>query len=88
MFIEAPLALVVAVLYLRQATVRLIVESFLNGLSVAGTIAYYLPNILAGHTEHALMSNFDRSLGAVWIVVSVALTVRAARQLRERSAQG
>jgi hypothetical protein len=87
-FIEAPLALVVAILYLRQATVRPIVESFLNGLYVAGTIAYYLPNILAGHTEHVLMSNFDRSLGAVWIVVSVGLTVRAARQLRERSAQG
>ena len=28
------------------------------------------------------MSNLDRLIASVWIVVSVALTIRAARQLR------
>lgn len=81
-FVEAPLALVVASLYLRQAKIRPIVESFLNGLYVAGTVAYYAPNIILGHSPHILMSNLDRLFASVWIVVSVALTVRAARQLR------
>ena len=81
-FVEAPLALYVTALYLRQAKVRPVVESFLNGLYIAGTVAYYLPNIILGHSPHVLMSNLDRLIASVWIVVSVALTIRAARQLR------
>ena len=82
MFVEAPLALFVTALYLRQAKIRPVVESFLNGLYVAGTVAYYMPNILLGHSPHLLMSNLDRLIASVWIAMSVALTVRAARQLR------
>ena len=78
------LALIVASLYLRQAKIRPIVESFLNGLYVAGTVAYYAPNIILGHSPHILMSNLDRLFASVWIVVSVALTVRAARQIAAR----
>jgi hypothetical protein len=83
-FVEAPLALVVTALYLRQAKVRPVVESFLNGLYIAGTIAYYMPNIILGHSPHILMSNLDRLIASLWIVVSVALTVRAARQIGAR----
>ena len=83
-FVEAPLALVVTWLYLRQARVRPVIESFLNGLYIAGTVAYYVPNIILGHSPHILMSNLDRLIASVWIVVSVALTVRAARQIAAR----
>ena len=53
-------------------------------LSVAGTVAYYMPNIILGHSPHILMSNLDRLIASVWIVVSVAPTVRAARQIAAR----
>lgn len=84
LFVEAPLALVVTWLYLRQASVRPVVEAFLNGLYIAGTVAYYMPNIILGHSPHILMSNLDRLIASVWIVVSIALTIRAARQIRAR----
>ena len=83
-FVQAPLALLVTALYLRQAKIRPVVESFLNGLYVVGTVAYYMPNIILGHSPHILMSNLDRLIASVWIVVSVALTVRAARQIAAR----
>jgi hypothetical protein len=84
LFVEAPLALIVTALYLRQAKIRPVVESFLNGLYIAGTVAYYMPNIILGHSPHILMSNLDRLIASVWIVVSVALTIRAARQIGAR----
>ena len=83
-FVQAPLALLVTALYLRQAKIRPVIESFLNGLYVVGTVAYYMPNIILGHSPHILMSNLDRLIASVWIVVSVALTVRAARQIAAR----
>ena len=83
-FVEAPLALVVTWLYLRQAKVRPVVEALLNGLYIAGTVAYYVPNIILGHSPHILMSNLDRLIASVWIAVSIALTVRAARQIAAR----
>ena len=84
LFVEAPLALIVTALYLRQAKIRPVVESFLNGLYIAGTVAYYMPNIILGHSPHILMSNLDRLIASVWIAVSVALTIRAARQIGAR----
>jgi hypothetical protein len=84
LFVQAPLALLVTALYLRQAKIRPVIESFLNGLYIAGTVAYYMPNIILGHSPHILMSNLDRLIASVWIVVSVALTVRAARQIAAR----
>ena len=82
MFVEAPLALWVTWLYLRKASIRPVAESFLNGMYIAGTVAYYMPNILLGHSPHIIMSNLDRLIASVWVVVSVALTVRAARQIQ------
>lgn len=82
LLVEAPLALLVTVLYLRQAKSRPIVEAFLNGLYIAGTVAYYMPNIVLGHSPHILMSNLDRLIASVWIWVSVGLTIRSIRQLR------
>lgn len=82
-FVEAPLALLVTALYLRQAKVRPVVEVFLNGMYIAGTVAYYVPNIILGHSPHILMSNLDRLIASVWIVMSVGLTIRAARQIRQ-----
>jgi hypothetical protein len=82
-FVEAPLALFVGILYLRQAKIRPIVETFLNGLYVAGTVAYYMPNIILGHNPHILMSNLDRLIASVWIWVSIGLTIRSVRQFRD-----
>jgi len=82
LLIEAPLALLVTVLYLKQSKIRPIVEAFLNGLYIAGTVAYYMPNIILGHSPHILMSNLDRMIASVWIWVSVGLTVRSIRQAR------
>lgn len=83
LLVEAPLALLVTVLYLRQAKIRPIVEAFLNGLYIAGTVAYYVPNIILGHSPHILMSNLDRLIASVWIWVSIGLTIRSIRQLKK-----
>ena len=82
LLVEAPLALLVCALYLRQAKTRPIVEAFLNGLYIAGAVAYYMPNIILGHSPHILMSNLDRLIASLWIWVSVGLTIRSIRQLR------
>jgi len=84
--VEAPLALLVTALYLRQSKTRPIVEAFLNGLYIAGTVAYYMPNIILGHSPHILMSNLDRMIASVWIWVSVGLTIRSIRQVTGRPA--
>jgi hypothetical protein len=86
LFPQLPLALTVAVLYLRRSPVRPIVETFLNGIYVAGTSFYYLPNLILGHSSHGIMSNLDRSIGSIWIITSVALTIRAVRQVRSEGA--
>lgn len=83
LLVEAPLALLVSVLYLKQSKTRPIVEAFLNGLYIAGTMAYYMPNIILGHSPHILMSNLDRAIASVWIWVSVGLTIRSIRQLKQ-----
>ena len=83
LLVETPLALLVTVLYLKQSKVRPIVEAFLNGLYIAGAVAYYMPNIILGHSPHILISNLDRLIASVWIWVSVGLTIRSIRQLRQ-----
>ncbi|MDH3728084.1 MAG: hypothetical protein OER77_11190 [Myxococcales bacterium] len=83
LLVEAPLALLVYVLYLRQAKTRPVVEAFLNGLYIAGAVAYYMPNIILGHSPHILVSNLDRVIASAWIWVSVGLTIRAVRQLKQ-----
>lgn len=83
LLVEAPLALLVYVLYLRKAKIRPLVEAFLSGLYVAGAVAYYMPNIILGHSPHILFSNLDRVIASFWIWVPVALTIRSVRQLRQ-----
>ncbi len=51
-------------------------------LHTAVTACYYMPNILVGHSPHIHMSNPDRLIASSWIVAPVALTIRAAREIR------
>ena len=87
LLVEAPLALLVSVLYLKQSNTRPIAEAFLNGLYIAGTVAYYMPNIILGHSPHILMSNVDRMIASLWIWVSIGLTIRSIRQLKQAPAR-
>jgi len=84
LLVETPLALLVTWLYLQQARSRPIVEAFLNGLYIAGAVAYYMPNIILGHSPHILISNLDRAIASLWIWVSVGLTIRSIRQISNR----
>jgi hypothetical protein len=89
LLVETPLALFVTMLYLKQSKTRPIVEAFLNGMYIAGAVAYYIPNIILGHSPHILISNLDRMIASLWIWVSVGLTIRSIRQLKEaQSADG
>ena len=85
LFPQVPLAATVAVLYIKRSPVRPVVECFLNGIYVTGTSFYYLPNLILGHSTHGLMSNVDRSIGSIWLITSIALTIRAVRQVRNGS---
>jgi hypothetical protein len=87
LLVETPLALLVTVLYLKQSKTRPIVEAFLNGLYIAGAVAYYMPNIILGHSTHILMSNLDRMIASLWIWVSIGLTIRSIRQLKQGPAR-
>ena len=57
---------------------------FHTGCDIMSGLFQVMPNIILGHSPHILMSNLDRLIASLWIVVSVALTVRAARQVGAR----
>ena len=86
LFVQLPLCVAVYFLYLRRSTIRPIVEVFLCALHLAGTVAYYLPNLLLGESTHPVLSNLDRAIASLWIIVPIALSVRVALPLMERRA--
>jgi len=79
--VQMPLCWVAAWMCLKRSAGRHVVVAFLCGLHLTGTVAYYAPNVLLGHTFHPLMSNLDRAFGVLWIIIPTILTVRAVRQL-------
>ncbi|MBW2458089.1 MAG: hypothetical protein JRI68_26535 [Deltaproteobacteria bacterium] len=83
LLVQMPLCWLAAWMCLKRAPGRHIVIAFLSGLHLTGTVAYYAPNALLGHTFHPLMSNLDRAFGVLWIIIPTALTIRAIRQLDE-----
>lgn len=84
LFVQFPLCVYTFFLYLHRSPIRPAVEAFLCGLHLTGTVAYYLPNLLMGETTHPIMSNLDRAIASLWIIVPALLTVRAARELLAR----
>lgn len=83
LLVQMPLCWLAAWMCLKRAPGRHIVTAFLSGLHLTGTVAYYAPNALLGHTFHPVMSNLDRAFGVLWIIIPTALTIRAFRQLGE-----
>jgi len=83
LFVQLPLCVLTYFLYLRRSPLRPVVESFLCGLHLTGTVAYYLPNVLMGETTNPVLSNIDRTIASVWIVVPAWLAFRAAQQVRD-----
>lgn len=77
LFVQAPLAAATFWLYAIRSPARPTVECFLCGLHVVGTVAYYVPDIVIGHTTHPLLTNMDRALASLWIWVPSALALRA-----------
>jgi hypothetical protein len=86
LFVQMPLAYATFALYARRSPMRPAVECFLCGLHVVGTVAYYVPDMILGHTTHPLLTNMDRALASLWIWVPSALALRAARALARQSA--
>ena len=82
--IQVPLCIAVYFMYLKRSPHRPATEIFLCALHLAGTIAYYLPPLLMGETSHPIMSNLDRSIASLWIIIPVLLSVRASRQIAAR----
>ena len=79
--VQTPLCILTYLLYLRRSAIRPVVEASLCALHFAGTVAFYIPNLLAGETTHPILSNLDRCIGMLWIIIPIVLTVRAARQV-------
>ena len=79
LFVQTPLAVLTFWLYRIRSRFRPGVECFLCGLHVAGTVAYYVPDVVLGHTTHPLLTNMDRAMASLWIWVPSALAIRAAR---------
>jgi hypothetical protein len=87
LFVQMPLAVLTLWLYAIRSRLRPGVECFLCGLHVTGTVVYYVPDVILGHTTHPLLTNMDRVMASLWIWVPAALAFRATRSLRSRGAQ-
>ena len=85
LFVQMPLAWLTFGLYVTRSPARPAVESFLCGLHITGTVAYYVPDLILGQTTHPLLTNADRAMASLWIWVPAALAIRAARAQRGRS---
>jgi len=83
LLVQMPLCYLAYWLYLKRAPSRHMVLAFVCGLHITGTVAYYAPNFLLGHTFHPLMSNLDRVIGALWIIIPATLTWRAIGELQK-----
>lgn len=81
LFIQVPLCLVVIALYAKRSPARPVVEAFLCALHFAGTWAYYLPSIIMGETNNVIISNIDRTVATVWVIVPGLLAWRAMKQV-------
>jgi hypothetical protein len=77
LFVQMPLAYLTFWLYAIRSPARPTVECFLCGLHVLGTVAYYIPDMVLGHTTHPLLTNMDRAMASLWIWVPAALALRA-----------
>ena len=81
LFVELPFSIAVFKLYLARSPWRPPVEIFLCGLHIVGTVAFYLPNLLMGRVSNPVLSNVDRVVGAVWIVIPLLVAWRDAKQI-------
>jgi hypothetical protein len=92
LLVQVPLCLWVLALYARRSAARPVVETFLCSLHFAGTWAYYVPYLLMGETSNPIVSNIDRTVALAWIIVPIALSIRAMKQVvagaEESAAQG
>jgi hypothetical protein len=86
LLVQMPLAWLTLWLYAVRSRLRPGVECFLCGLHVTGTVAYYVPDLLVGHTTHPLLTNLDRGMASLWIWVPSALALRAILSLRTQPA--
>lgn len=77
--VEIPLGIVVLYLYLTRNSTRYVVEAFLHGMHLTGAFAYYVPGLILGETTHVVLSNIDRAIASLWVIVPVMLLWRAAR---------
>lgn len=73
--IEAPLALLVLLLFWRRHPGRFTLEVCAASIQLAGTVTYYAPAVAKGET-HCWLSWADRSCGSVWIIFPALLVWR------------
>ena len=80
---QFPLSLLTFVLYIKKSRFRPLCETTVSCFQISGTVLYYLPNILMGRTDNAFVTNMDRAIASLWIVVPLILTIRNARHVRQ-----
>jgi len=83
LLVETPFALWVFYLYVTQSRLRYTVEAFLHGMHFGGFFAYYIPDIILGHTPHVLISNIDRAIACAWVIVPFLLLARTIKKIRD-----
>jgi hypothetical protein len=77
LLVELPLCILVYRLSLARSLWAHLVEIALCALHFAGTLAFYVPNLLMGEVSNPIVSNLDRAIGSVWIIVPTLLALRA-----------
>ena len=88
LLVEMPLCVLVFKLSLKRSVWAHPVEILLCGFHFAGTVAFYVPNLLMGEVSNPVLSNVDRVVGSIWIIVPTILAVRAMKLLAGRIETG
>jgi hypothetical protein len=86
--IEVPLCIAVYQLSLKRSVWAHPIEIALCAFHFAGTITFYVPNILTGVVTNPVVSNLDRVVGAVWMVVPTILAIRSMRIIKAQIEEG
>ena len=79
--VSLPLLLWTISLYFKRDPSRYVLDAFISGGQIAGAIAYYVPDLILG--EHtSVITNVDRCIAFSWIVMDIAIFLRAVEGVR------
>ena len=88
LLVELPLCVLVYKLSLKRSLWAHPVEILLCGFHFAGTVAFYIPNLLMGEVSNTVVSNIDRAVGSLWVIIPTLLAIRSMKIIHAQITEG